>query len=103
MGRRLRHVRARPAAGGDRRTREGGAAGGRGGAADDPRRDAVAVDVLVLTGSPANVLLEQSRDAELLVLGHRGRGGFASAMLGSVGLQCVLHGAGPVTIVRPEK
>ena len=70
--------------------------------ADDPRRDAVPVDVLVLTGSPANVLLEQSRDAELLVLGHRGRGGFASAMLGSVGLQCVLHGSGPVTIVRPE-
>jgi nucleotide-binding universal stress UspA family protein len=71
--------------------------------ADDPRRAAVPVDVLVVTGSPANVLLEQSRDAELLVLGHRGRGGFASAMLGSVGLQCVLHGSGPVTIVRPEK
>jgi hypothetical protein len=44
--------------------------------ADNPRRAAVQVDVLPLVGSPAEVLLEQSRDADLLVLGHRGRGGF---------------------------
>jgi nucleotide-binding universal stress UspA family protein len=71
--------------------------------AEDPRRATVPVDVMALTGSPAKVLLEQARDAELLVLGHRGHGGFASVVLGSVGLQCVLHGSGPVTIVRPEK
>jgi nucleotide-binding universal stress UspA family protein len=71
--------------------------------AGHPDRAAVPVDVLALVGPPAKVLLEQARDADLLVLGHRGRGGFASAMLGSVGLQCVLHGSGPVTIVRPDK
>jgi hypothetical protein len=34
------------------------------------------------------------------VVGHLGRGGIASACLGSVGLQCVLHGACPVVVVR---
>ena len=67
------------------------------------RRPAVAdvpVDVVGLSGSPAKVLLHQARDADLLVLGHRGKGGFASAVLGSVGLHCVLHATAPVTIVR---
>jgi nucleotide-binding universal stress UspA family protein len=40
-------------------------------------------------------------DADLLVVGHRGRGGIARACLGSVGLQCVLHAACPVVVVRP--
>jgi nucleotide-binding universal stress UspA family protein len=71
--------------------------------ADHPGRATVPVDVAALIGSASKVLLEQARDADLLVLGHRGRGGFASAMLGSVGLQCALHGSCPVTVVRPEK
>jgi nucleotide-binding universal stress UspA family protein len=64
---------------------------------------AVPVEIVVAPGPPAKALIEQSRGAELLVLGHRGRGGFASAVLGSVGLHCVLHAACPVTVVRPEK
>lgn len=63
----------------------------------------VPVEVRALVGSPAKLLQEQARDAHLLVLGHRGLGGFASAMLGSVGLQCVLHAPGPVTIVRADE
>jgi nucleotide-binding universal stress UspA family protein len=43
------------------------------------------------------VLVEASEGADLLVLGDRGR----SALLGSVGLHCVLHATCPVTIVRP--
>jgi len=49
------------------------------------------------------VLIEQSQGAELLVVGHRGLGGFRSAVLGSVGLHCVLHAACPVTVVRPQQ
>ena len=56
--------------------------------AQRPELAEVAVDVRALIGRPAKVLIEQARDAELLVLGHRGRGEFASAVLGSVGLQC---------------
>lgn len=68
--------------------------------AQRPERAELAVDVQVLIGHPAKVLVEQSRNADLLVLGHRGRGEFASAVVGSVGLQCLLHAHSPVTIVR---
>jgi nucleotide-binding universal stress UspA family protein len=61
---------------------------------------AVPVEVRVVEGSPAKVLLEQAAGAELLVVGHRGLGGIASACLGSVGLQCVLHATCPVVVVR---
>ena len=71
--------------------------------AQRPERGDIPVDIRALIGHPATVLVEQSCDADLLVLGHRGRGGFASAVLGSVGLQCVLHARGPVTIVRSRE
>jgi nucleotide-binding universal stress UspA family protein len=61
----------------------------------------VPVTVDAVNGSPAEVLLWASQDADLLVLGHRGRGGFSSVLLGSVGLQCVLRAVCAVTIVRP--
>jgi nucleotide-binding universal stress UspA family protein len=69
--------------------------------AEEPRLASVAVELHEMEGRPAAVLVEQSRGADLLVVGHRGRGSFASAMLGSVGLQCVLHAECPVVIVRP--
>jgi nucleotide-binding universal stress UspA family protein len=68
------------------------------------RGDALAdvpVEVRGRGGTPAQVLLSQSSDADLLVVGHRGRGGFRSALLGSVSMQCVLHAPVPVTVVRP--
>ena len=71
--------------------------------AEEPALADVPVDVVALPGAPAKVLIEQSQGAELLVVGHRGRGGFTSAVLGSVGLHCVLHATCPVTVVRPEK
>ena len=61
----------------------------------------VPVDVQALGGSPGHVLVSQARDADLLVVGHRGHGGLRSAVLGSVGLQCVLQASVPVTVVRP--
>lgn len=60
----------------------------------------VEVSVEALAGVPAHVLLDAAEGADLLVIGHRGRGAVRSALLGSVGLQCVLHAACPVTIVR---
>jgi nucleotide-binding universal stress UspA family protein len=61
----------------------------------------ITVRVETLPGTPAGVLVEQAMGADLLVVGHRGRGGFASALLGSVGMHCALYAPCPVTIVRP--
>lgn len=58
------------------------------------------VEVVVAAGPPAPTLLEMAGDADLLVVGSRGRGGFASMTLGSVSLQCVMHARCPVTVVR---
>ena len=65
------------------------------------RTPLVSVDVEAVAGGPAPVLLDAAEGADLLVLGHRGRGAFSSVVLGSVGLQCVLHATCPVTVVRP--
>ena len=48
-------------------------------------------EVVAVPGPAAKALIEQAAGAEVLVVGHRGRGGFTSAVLGSVGLHCVLH------------
>jgi nucleotide-binding universal stress UspA family protein len=62
-----------------------------------------AVEIVVAAGPAAGVLIEGSGEVDVLVLGHRGRGGFASMLLGSVGLQCVLHAQCPVIVVRPTR
>ena len=61
------------------------------------------VTVQAETGTPGHVLVDAAEGADVLVLGHRGRGAVRSALLGSVGLHCILHAACPVTIVRPTK
>ena len=60
---------------------------------------AVPWDAVAEIGSPVTVLSEESRTADLLVIGHRGRGGLRSALLGSAGLGCVIRSACPTTVV----
>jgi nucleotide-binding universal stress UspA family protein len=71
--------------------------------AEEPALKDVPAQVVALPGPPTKVLIEESDGANLLVVGHRGRGGFGSAVLGSVGMQCVLHATCPVTVVRPAR
>lgn len=54
----------------------------------------------VRSGHPAAVLVDAAADADLLVVGSRGRGGFAGALLGSVGQHCIHHAPCPVVVVR---
>lgn len=61
----------------------------------------VKIDRRVVQGHPAEVLVSASEGAELLVVGSRGYGGFADALLGSVSTYAVHHAHGPVTVIRP--
>jgi len=65
----------------------------------DPASD-VAVSARVAQGHAAQVLLDASAGASLLVVGSRGHGGFAEALLGSVSQHCVQHALCPVVVVR---
>lgn len=60
--------------------------------------DGVEVELEVVEGPAAQVLIEAGRDSELLVVGSRGRGGFVGLLLGSVSQQCAQHPPCPVVI-----
>ena len=62
-------------------------------------RPGVHVTTRAVQGPPARTLLDAAADADLLVVGSRGRGGFAGLMLGSVSQQCVHHAPCPVVVV----
>jgi nucleotide-binding universal stress UspA family protein len=54
----------------------------------------------VVEGRAGAVLAEAAEGADLLVVGSRGHGGLAEALLGSVGQYCVHHAPCPVVIMR---
>ena len=60
----------------------------------------VRVQPIVKQGNPAKVLIEQSENAQLLVVGTRGHGGFRGLMLGSVSQHVAAYAKCPVTVVR---
>ena len=57
------------------------------------------VTVRAVNGLAAQELIEASRDADLLVVGSRGGGGFARLMLGSIGDKVMRHAHCPVVVV----
>jgi nucleotide-binding universal stress UspA family protein len=66
----------------------------------DVREPAVDVSTAVEEGNPAEVLIERSKDADLVVVGSRGHGGFKGMLLGSVSQHLVAHAECPVVVVR---
>jgi nucleotide-binding universal stress UspA family protein len=64
---------------------------------------AVTLRPRLLAGSPARVLMDEAEDADLLVVGSRGHGGFLSLLLGSTAHQVTQHAHCPVVVVRDGK
>jgi nucleotide-binding universal stress UspA family protein len=67
---------------------------------DGPRPDSVTVKAV--HGFPVEELIKASQDADVVVLGSRGAGGFTRLMLGSTAGQVVEHAHCPILIVPPE-
>jgi nucleotide-binding universal stress UspA family protein len=66
------------------------------------QKDDLASDATVVCGRPASVIVERARElrADLVVVGSRGRGPFASLLLGSVSAEVVDHAPCPVLVIR---
>jgi nucleotide-binding universal stress UspA family protein len=60
------------------------------------------VTVEARSGFPVEELLEASKDADMIVLGSRGAGGFSRLLMGSVSSQVAHHAHCPVVIVPAE-
>jgi nucleotide-binding universal stress UspA family protein len=72
------------------------------GTACDPG-SGIPVRARVVEGNAAQVLIDASDGADLLVVGSRGYGGFAEALLGSVSQHCVHHAHCPVVVIRGQE
>jgi nucleotide-binding universal stress UspA family protein len=60
------------------------------------------LEIRVEYGHPAEVLIAESKEADLLVVGHRGHGAFTGMLVGSVSIHCVTHAFCPVVVVRGQ-
>jgi len=66
----------------------------------EEREPLVDVRTAIEEGNPAEVLIERSKEADLMVVGSRGHGGFSGMLLGSVSQHLVAHASCPVVVVR---
>lgn len=64
---------------------------------DDP--DGPTIETAVAYGHPGSVLIDQSEDVDMVVVGSRGYGGFKGLLLGSVSTYVVHHAQCPVTVI----
>ena len=64
--------------------------------------DGTAIETRLVEGAAASVLADEAADADLLVVGSRGFGGFRELLLGSVGRQCAQHAPCPVLVVPSQ-
>ncbi|MBB3050886.1 nucleotide-binding universal stress UspA family protein [Prauserella isguenensis] len=62
----------------------------------------VEVREVLEAGRPVRALLRHAEGAQLVVVGTRGRGGFAGMLLGSTSQALVIHAPCPVVVTRPE-
>ncbi len=62
----------------------------------------VGVDARIESGPPSTILVKESADAELLVIGSRGLGLTVAALVGSTGLDLCANALCPVVVVRPD-
>ncbi|HZR91380.1 MAG TPA: universal stress protein [Gaiellaceae bacterium] len=69
-------------------------------AVEQARQAGVEAEGVEVEGHPGRVLVEQAQGATLLVVGSRGRGGFASLVLGSVSQAVAHHAPCALAIVR---
>lgn len=54
----------------------------------------------IVAGHPIDQLVHRSEEAQLVVVGSRGHGGFVNALIGSVSAAVAMRGACPVVVVR---
>jgi nucleotide-binding universal stress UspA family protein len=58
------------------------------------------VETSIVYGHPAQVLIDASKEADLLVVGSRGHGAWHGMLVGSVSIHCVTGASCPVVVVR---
>jgi nucleotide-binding universal stress UspA family protein len=63
----------------------------------------VKITPVLREGQAAEVLVTEAKDAELLVVGSRGHGGFLGLLLGSVSQQCAHHAPCPLVVVPARR
>lgn len=66
----------------------------------DDETSGVEIERVVREGRPASVLVEEAKDAHLLVVGSRGHGDLAELLLGSVSHECAQRAPCPIVIVH---